>query len=305
MKRKIAIFFYISIYLFACNKDDLDSKNVTYRKLKLTSTYVKPTATNGIIPFGSNISAADLLGYHLTFFNPNDVNIIQQWDTKNTSASPDDMVLLSDNSIVWTAPLHGKIMLTTATGATRRVCNLPKNINPIAKASDDRYVYVGFSTGIYHPLLKVDIVTGLKSIIASPFVPINGCDIYQDTLLYAPVTDGSSLLGKGRIVRVNLNNGNWEFLPLKFPNESKRLGFLFATGVVVGKDGYLYILESLDAKVYKCNLQTLDTYLVAKLHQAASDNITEANGKIYVSGFTGNKIFEVSQNYYKSILIHP
>ncbi len=302
----LALLFVTMTFISSCSKEDLRAElNSKSRKSAINAPFVKPIATNGIIPYGNSIAAADLLGSHLTIFDATNGTIVNQWDTKVAKASPDDLVLLSDRSLVWTAPFQGKIMHTNSDGLTKLVCTLPKNVNPIAKASDDRYVYVGFSTGTYHPLLKIDVVTGQKTTVAAPFVPINGCDIYQDSLLYAPVTDGISLLGRGRIVKVNLITGRWEFLPLMFPNESKRLGFLFATGVVVGSDGYLYILESLDAKVYKCNLQTYDTYLLAKLHQATSDNITELNGKIYVSGFAGNKVFEVSQNFYKSLLIHP
>jgi outer membrane protein assembly factor BamB len=294
MMKKLFFSFLAFVILSSCTKEN--NEILKYRKNLEAQNFYVPKATNGIVTYFNQLVCADLLAGRISIVDKYSGKINAQYFTSKTNATPDDLVVLSDSSIVWTAPQQGKIFKTNKNGISTFLAKVPSNVNPIAKSSSDTAVYVGFSTGIVTPLIRINTSSGKKTTLISNFLPVNGFDIINNNLLYAPVTDVESLNGKGKIVKVDLSDNSYNILPITFANEPQKKGFIFSTGVVAGESGVLYVMEAINPKVYRVDINTNRATLFADLPTTLADNITYADGTVYVTSFTGNRIYAIGLN---------
>jgi hypothetical protein len=115
-------------------------------------------------------------------------------------------------------------------------------------------VAISFSVGNNQALLEINVLNGQIDTIVKNIPAINGFDITQEGILYAPITDNASLLGKGKILRVDIKNKTFEIITPNFPEMPSKEGFLFATGIVMVGLESIYVVQSLNpVSVYKVN----------------------------------------------------
>lgn len=281
------LFYFIALLLLVVSCSENDTQNF------------KPViGTNGLKYHNGLIWVTDLIGQSITAFDPNSGQIKQQYDFSILNLSPDDLVFMDDETIVWTAPPQGTIGKIDAFGNIVILKEGLPSVNPIERRPGTNEVYIGFETenaGVG----KLNIADGSVTLVAEALPSINGFSFAEDGLLYAPLFSVEEIFSNtGGIIKINISDGLYEFWPVTFPDNPNKDYLVGTTGTVADLNGFVYVLESVASPaIYKINLSTSEARLFGKIPFAAADNIAiSPEGKIYVSSFIKNEVFEFDMN---------
>jgi outer membrane protein assembly factor BamB len=257
---------------------------------------VNIVGTNGLVEHQGKLWVADLLGGQIIGFDQQTGKIFATYTKAFLKSAPDDLCFINDTTFAWTSFFTGEVKVTTFSGQTTLLASAGKNVNPIAKIPNKDAVAVSFSVGNNQSLLEINVLNGQIDTIVKNIPAINGFDISEDGILYAPITDNASFLGKGKILRVDIKNKTFEIITPNFPGMPSKEGFLFATGIVVGDLETIYVLQSLNpVSVYKVDAINEVAILKGELTQKIGDNIClDKFGNILVSTFIGNEVVEIN-----------
>ncbi|MBK8674695.1 MAG: hypothetical protein IPN93_17405 [Bacteroidetes bacterium] len=88
------------------------------------------------------------------------------------------------------------------------LASVGENVNPIAKIPNKDAVAISFSVGNNQALLEINVLNGQIDTIVKNIPAINGFDITQEGILYAPITDNASLLGKRKNIKSRYKEQN-------------------------------------------------------------------------------------------------
>lgn len=278
---------------FSCQKSTENNTSPNY-PLKQVTLF----GCNGIVIENDKIWIADLFGQQIIGADKYTGKIFATYTKEMLNDQPDDLCFVDNDNFVWTAPYTGFVYKTNINGTTIKLDSVGNNVNPITKFPNERAVVVGFSRGENHPVLKINVDNGNKDTLVNGIIAVNRFAI-SNNILYAPTNDDESIFGKGKLLMANLSTGTHYIQDLHFPTEQSKTGITFPTSVAVGKDGWIYMLQALPpVSVYKVNPDDGTALLVSRVdNNLVADNMfLNTDGKIYVTGFIGNKIVEIDTN---------
>lgn len=256
-----------------------------------------PIATNGIVFHDDQLWVADLIGQSITAIDPQTGKINQQFDFRPLNTSPDDMVVLDDGSIIWTAPVEGRAGKITPGGEILVLTEEDASINPITQNPSTGDIYIGHQN-FHGELQQIDVNSGITTTITSGLPSLNAFAFMDDNTLYAPLFNMNNLLdGYGGILKINVATGQYENFPVSFPEEAQKTKFKNTSAIKKAEDGSIYVLESTTPAVYKVDIQTNQAYRVGTLPSVAADNLAvDDQGNIYVTTFIQNVIYVFDRN---------
>ncbi len=282
---KTSITVFILLILLGCSEND--------------SQNFKPViGTNGLKYHNGLIYVTDIFGQNITAFDPNSGQIKKQYDFSHLNLSPDDLVFMDDETIVWTAPREGTIGKIDPNGNIIILNDGADAVNPIERRPGTDEVYVGFEKEEARVSI-LNIEDGSLTTIAANLPSINGFSFAEDGLLYAPLFNTSELLANtGGVIKINISDGSFQFWDVTFPNNPNKNKLIGTSGTVADLDGFIYVLESvLSPSVYKVNIASAEATLFGTIPFLATDNIAiSPQGKIYVSSVIKNEVFEFDVN---------
>lgn len=258
----------------------------------------RPLASNGLVADGTEVWVADLVGRQWLRFAPDTGRITRRVGAAEGLASPDDGVLMSDGSLVYTSPFERLVGRVRPDGSTSVVAHLPFGPNPIVRdpADPDGAVIVGDGASERGQLVRVFLDGRVPEVIASGLPTLNAFTVGPDGRIWAPSGGVSSALGStGGVLRIDPVTGATEPLALSFPGEPGRAGFAFPCAAKFGPDGDLYVVQGVDAAVFVVDPATGSTRRLVDVPGGVADNLAfGVDGRLYVSQFLG----EVSE-------VHP
>jgi hypothetical protein len=272
------------------------------QKVKVAFAYPKEQVAiignNGLVIRDDKIWFADLLGGQIIAADINSGKIFATYTQHLLKDAPDDLCFIDDENFVWTSPFSGTVSKTNIDGTTIQLADVGKNVNPVAKIPNEHAVAVSFSVGDKVCILKINTDNGKIDTLVRDAVPINGFDISSTNVVYAPTNDLNSILGKGNLLRADLNSGIFTIVGLHFPAEPSKPGLSYPTGVALGPGGSVYMLQSLPpVSVYKVDPASGTATKLASIVNLIGDNIyVNYDGKAYVSTFIGNQIIEIDSS---------
>ena len=255
-----------------------------------------PKASNGIIFHKGSLWMTDLVGQAVYKVSPENGGILDYFSYAHLGAGIDDIEVLNDGTMVWTSPLKNFAGKTTPDGKSTILLRQINSINPVTISKDERYAYFCSSTGNPVTLYRVDLQTDEVVALNEEMIAVNGYDMDDDGFIYAP-NPIDPITGRGKLVKINSETGQFSTLEVDFINEPLKRDFEFPTGVVIGMNNRIYVLESLNPKVYVVDKRTLEATLLHKLPLAFSDNIAvDDEENVYVTSFVDNKIAKIFSN---------
>ena len=293
MKKIIFIGCVVSLVFFSCKKDEKEDIEDGF---SFPLKKVNVIGTNGLVEHQGKLWVADLLGAQIIGFDQQTGKIFATYTKSLLKSAPDDLCFINDTTFAWTSFFTGEIKKTTYSGQTMLLASVGENVNPIAKIPNKDAVAISFSVGNNQALLEINVLNGQIDTIVKNIPAINGFDITEDGFLYAPITDNAALLGKGKILRVDIKNKTFEIITPNFPEMPSKEGFLFATGIVMVGSDNMMVLQSLNpVSVYSVNTVDKSAQLKGILTQKIGDNIClDGHGNVLVSTFIGNEIVEIN-----------
>lgn len=281
------------------------------QKVQVPFAYPKEEVTiignNGVVIQNDKIWFADLLDGQIIGADKSTGKIFATYTKKMLKAAPDDLCFIDEENFVWTSPGDGRVSKTNIDGTTVVLAFVGAYVNPVAKIPNEHAVAVSFSVGDKTAILKINTDNGKVDTLVKDIVPMNGFDISSSNKVYAPTSDLNSILGQGKLLMADLNAGTFSVIGLHFPAEPSRAGLSFPTGVALGPDGSVYMLQSLPpVSVYKVDPLSGTATKLASVTNPVGDNIfVNGDGKVYVSTFVGNQIVEIDQSgNQRTISIH-
>lgn len=278
----------VTTLLFVACKDDTI---ITEEK----KTFPIPKSMNGVNFKDGYLWTTDLIGQAIFKVNPEDGKIIDYKSYANLGAGIDDVEILDDGTLIWTSPTKNFAGKTDPDGKSTLWLKQVNSVNPVTISDDQKYAYFCSSTGFPVSFYRVEIATGEATVLNDEIESLNGFDFAEDGFIYAP-NPVNHIDNTGKLVKVNAENGNFEILNVTFSEEPLKKNFTFPTGVVV-KANNIYVLESLNPKVYVVDKNTLEARLLHKLPLAFSDNITiDDQDNVYVTSFTGNQVAKINND---------
>jgi hypothetical protein len=293
MKKFNLIVFFLVIVFSSCKKEE---EKIVLDGFKFPLQKIQILGTNGIVSHQGKLWVADLLGGQIVGFDQQSGKIFATYTRALLKSAADDLCFINDTTFAWTSFFTGEVKKTTFSGQTTQLATVGKNVNPIAKIPNKDAVAISFSVGNNQALLEINVLNGQIDTIVKNIPAINGFDITQEGILYAPITDNASLLGKGKILRVDIKNKTFEIITPNFPEMPSKEGFLFATGIVMVGSDNMMVLQSLNpVSVYSVNTVDKSAQLKGILTQKIGDNIClDGHGNVLVSTFIGNEIVEIN-----------
>ena len=283
MKHYFIYFFVGTLLLNACKEDDFINHN-----------FVLPVGSNGVKYHDNLIWITDLFGQNITAFDPESGVIQIQYNFKSLNLSPDDLIFLDDGTIIWTAPPEGHIGKITPQGEIVDLGYVGSNVNPIERKRDSQTVFIGFEKTPSRVCI-IDNENGIELGTVNDLPSMNGFSFAEDGLLYAPLFDLNDFLGPGGVIKIDFENNSYENWEVTFPLDENKNQFKGTTATVADYNGSIYVLESLNPRIYKVDMQTGEAIRFASVPFAISDNLDYHDGKVYVTSFIQNIVFEVDQ----------
>jgi hypothetical protein len=290
---KYIYYFICLLALISCKKKQDISIDKKYPK-----EIVNIMGTNGIVSKHHLLWVADLVGNNIIGFNEKG-KIIASYSKKTLGTAPDDLCFLDDTTIIWTSFFSGEVKQTNISGKTITIANNIPNVNPIVNIPNQRAVLVAPSVGSNISLIKINVDNLSQETIVDNMEGINGFDINQNGILYAPIFNINAIAGNGKIIKIDINQKTKEIINPIFENEANKKGFNAPTGICFNNTGdKIYILEAFGTiAVYEYNPSNNIARKIYKSNNPIGDNICMAeNGKLYLTTFIGNKIIELNIN---------
>lgn len=258
----------------------------------ITNNFRVPIATNGITYHDDLIWVTDLLGQSITAVDPQTGIMVKQYDFSPLNIGPDDLVFLADGSIVWTAPIAGKVGKISPNGEITVLGEADGNINPITQNKSTGEIFIGYESdnGV---VSKVDPISGVITELVTGLPSMNAFAFAKDGLLYAPLFSVEGLLsGEGGVIKIDLETKSFEEWEVSFPNENNKEVFKNTTAVKIDDNDNVFVLESINPAVYKVNVETGEAIRFGSIPTFSADNIAlDENDNVYVTTFIQNIVF--------------
>lgn len=251
-----------------------------------------PFGSNGLIVDGAQVWVADLWGQQLLRFDPDSGRITRRVGPAQGVVSPDDGVLLSDGSIVYTSPFNRLVGRVWIDGSTSVVARLDFGPNPIVRdpADPDGAVIVGDGLSAQGQLVRVFLDGRAPEVIVSGLPTLNAFTVGPDGWIWAPAGGLMSAVGAtGGVLRIDPATGATASVALAFPDEPGRGGFSFPCAAKFGPDGNLYVLQGVEAAVFVLDPDTGSSRRLVNVPGGVGDNLAfGVGGRLFVSQFLGH-----------------
>jgi len=252
-----------------------------------------PFGANGLIVDGDQLWLADLFAQQLIRFDPDTGRITRRVGPSNGLTSPDDGVVMDDGSLVVTSPPGDVVQRVSPTGQVTVLATFAFGPNPIVRdPADASAVLVGDASSDPSAIFRVFTDGRPSELVVDGLPPINSFSFGPDGHLWAPAGGFASLIGStGEIIRIDLATGAFEPVAVTFPGEPGKPGFNYAVAAKFGPDGQLYVLQGLDAAVYRIDPGTGVATRIANLPGGVGDNLAfTPDGRLYASTFVGGVV---------------
>jgi sugar lactone lactonase YvrE len=208
---------------------------------------------------GSQISAVDIKSGRIETISPKGSDIV----------APDDLVFDAEGNIYATEVLNGRVAVLDTAGRSRVL----RGDMPVANGIT---MYRGrLFVGECRPggrILELDLAGGEPRVLLEDVPMANAMDVGPDGLLYFPV------MGANEIWRINPDTGG---SPEVVATE---LGV--PDSVKFDADGYIVSTQAHSGQVLRIDPRTGAKTVLAELYPGL-DNVTFADGRLFVSNFSG------------------
>ena len=236
-----------------------------------------PFGANGLIVDGDQLWLADLFAQQLIRFDPDTGRITRRVGPSNGLTSPPGDV----------------VQRVSPTGQVTVLATFAFGPNPIVRdPADASAVLVGDASSDPSAIFRVFTDGRPSELVVDGLPPINSFSFGPDGHLWAPAGGFASLIGStGEIIRIDLATGAFEPVAVTFPGEPGKPGFNYAVAAKFGPDGQLYVLQGLDAAVYRIDPGTGVATRIANLPGGVGDNLAfTPEGRLYASTFVGGVV---------------